>query len=95
VTINGRDIIAKFKRDHARSRKSLDAWVVTVAAATWSNAEEMKKTFNSVDVVGSQVIFDIGGNNYRMFAVVEYGPGVVEVKEILTHAEYDKKNKKK
>ena len=94
MTINGRDIIDAFKRKHARSRKSLDSWVKTVEGTTWANAEEMKKTFNTVAPVGAEVVFDIGGNKFRMFAVVEYVAGVVEVKEILTHAEYDKRNKK-
>jgi mRNA interferase HigB len=82
VILNGRDLIDAFKKKHARSRKSLDSWVRTAVAAT----------FSSVDPAGAAVVFDIAGNNYRLVAKVNYVVGVIEVTHVMTHAEYDEMN---
>lgn len=37
------------------------------------------------------VIFNIGGNKYRLTARVNFKAGVVRVEEVLTHGEYDRK----
>lgn len=42
-------------------------WYTTASKASWSNFCELKKTFNSADIVaGNKVIFDVGGNKYRI-----------------------------
>ena len=47
--------------------------------------------FGSADfVAGNRVIFDIGGNRYRLVVHVSYTFQRVLVKFIGTHAEYDK-----
>lgn len=91
MLIIGRNIIAKFKSKHARSRKSLDDWVSKCQVVKWRNFSDMKKTFNSIDKNGNDFIFDIAGNNYRLIAVVQISEGVIKVNEILTHDEYTKK----
>ena len=52
----------------------------------------MKKTFRTANVVGSQTIFNIGGNNYRLVARVSYALQTVLVQHVLTHAKYDKED---
>jgi mRNA interferase HigB len=36
------------------------------------------------------VIFNIGGNKYRLVAHFRYDIGIVYIKHVVTHAEYDK-----
>lgn len=44
----------------------------------------------NVDFVGdNRVIFDIGGNKYRLIVHVAYAYGRVLVKFVGTHADYD------
>lgn len=45
---------------------------------------------NTADFVGDLVVFDIGGNKYRLIAFVHYRQRAVYIKHILTHREYDK-----
>jgi mRNA interferase HigB len=80
-------------------RAALDHWLVTAEAATWSNLQDVRKTFASADGVivntdgGIQVIatvFNIKGNQYRLITVVNYRAASVLVREILTHAEHSK-----
>src|SRR6202035_1145315 len=62
------------------------------AKAHWANPAEIKRQFGgTVDFVGdNRVIFDLGGNKYRLIAHVSYTFGRVLVKFIGTHAEYDR-----
>lgn len=56
----------------------------------FAHFSQLKATFASVDKVGERYIFNIGGNKYRLVAVIAFQPGLVWVKAVLTHSEYDK-----
>ena len=56
------------------------------------NWAALKRIFNSVDKVGSHTVFNIGGNKYRVIAIVRFEAQVLYVRGVLTHAEYDKGN---
>ena len=66
------------------------AWIKVVRAATWANPPSVKRTFNTADILrDGQVVFDIGGNKYRLVAWVNYHAGVVYVRFIGTLRAYD------
>ena len=44
----------------------------------------------SADKVGQWIVFNIGGNKYRLIAVIHFNRGKVYIRHILTHQEYDK-----
>jgi mRNA interferase HigB len=48
----------------------------------------MKMTFNTVDYVDGKTIFDVGGNNFRLIAWIDFAKEIVQVADVLTHAEY-------
>ncbi len=49
--------------------------------------------FRSADIIGnSRVVFDIGGNKYRLVAAVHYRGKRMYVRFIGTHKEYDEIN---
>lgn len=91
MVILGRSIITEFKKKHARSRKSLDMWINKCESAKWSSFSDIKKTFNSVDINGDELIFNIAGNNYRLIAVIEYVEELLIVRKVYTHDEYLRK----
>jgi mRNA interferase HigB len=78
---------------HATARAPLSDWVIRIRAARVSNFHELKRLFGSADIAFGWTIFDIGGNNYRLIADVDYRMGRVYIKAFLTHAEYDTWNK--
>jgi mRNA interferase HigB len=82
--------IKKFCRKHANARKSLNAWYRATSMAIWRNLDDVKKTFAATDIFKCCTIFNIGGNNYRLIAIINYKAQIVYIREILTHAEYDK-----
>jgi mRNA interferase HigB len=72
------------------AEQPLRAWVHIVKAADWSKPTDVKKMFNSADLlVDGRVIFDIGGNKYRLVAAVHYRGKRVYVRFIGTHKEYN------
>src|ERR1035437_7370435 len=75
---------------HPDVEKSLTAWAMIVERASWSNFVELRATFPSADQVGRLTVFNIGGNKYRLTALVDFEFRKVFVRRIMTHAEYDK-----
>lgn len=90
MEVRGVGVIAKFQRKHPNARKPLGEWLSKVRSAHWSDLGDIKKTFNSVDYVAPVYIFDVGGNNFRVVAVVTFIGKTVIVERVMTHAEYDK-----
>jgi mRNA interferase HigB len=90
MRILGENTLQVFKRKHSTARKPLDKWEIVVSKGAWKSFSELKKTFNSADYIEGKTVFDVGGNKYRVIAVVQYAVGLVIVSHVLTHEEYDK-----
>ena len=91
MTIAGRQLIEKFIRKHANSKASLSAWLDEAEEAEWETPQDIKDRYRSADFLsGNLVIFDIGGNNYRLMVLVRYRNGMLLIQKIGTHAEYSK-----
>ncbi|TFF40608.1 type II toxin-antitoxin system HigB family toxin [Mucilaginibacter psychrotolerans] len=87
--------LENFAAQHPRSRTSLEDWLEKLKFADWEEPGDIKYTFNTADILGkssSRIVFDIGGNNYRMICKFIFGAKQVHlfVCWIGTHAEYDK-----
>lgn len=62
-----------------------------VRAADWSKPTDVKAMFRSADILpNDRVVFNIGGNKYRLIVAVHYRARRVFIRFIGTHAEYDK-----
>lgn len=68
--------LEEFAQQHPRSKTSLEDWVEKLKFADWEQPGDMKETFNTADLLGkssNRVIFDIGGNNFRMICKYVFG----------------------
>lgn len=73
------------------AEQPLRAWVSVVRAAEWKDPPAVKEMFGSADILrDGRAVFDIGGNKYRLVAWVNYQYGVVYVRFIGTHRDYDR-----
>ena len=73
------------------AEQPLRAWVSVVKAADWSRPIDLKEVFRSADILpNDRVVFNIGGNKYRLVVAVHYRAKRVFVRFIGTHAEYDR-----
>lgn len=87
----GKNIIDSFKKKHPTSRKALDRWVKLIEGTSFKTPQSIKELFGSnVDFVGSQTVFDVGGNKVRAITKIEFSVKIVLVTHVLTHKEYDK-----
>ena len=77
---------------HPAAERPLRAWYAVARKARWVRPADLKAAFGAnVDFVGdSRVVFDIGGNKFRLVARVSYTFKQVQVKFVGTHLEYDR-----
>ena len=61
--------------------------------ATWHSIIDARRTFQTADTIkGTNLTcFNIGGNNFRLLAVISYDLQIVSIHELLTHTEYSEK----
>jgi len=91
MKIVGRNIIDDFSQKHVDAKKALDAWHNEARHAQWKVPDDVLNRFPRGSVVGDdRFVFRIKGNHFRMVVVVKYTIGLVRIKFIGTHAEYDK-----
>jgi len=82
--------VMMFAKEHAASRQSLTRFLAIVKSAAWASVVEVKKTFPSADYAPATgvLIFNIGGNKYRLIANVDFDDRIMVIKSIMTHDEY-------
>jgi mRNA interferase HigB len=85
--------LREFREQHADAEQPLKAWYDEARKAQWLQPPDIKVLYRSVSfVANSRVVFNIGGNMYRLVAAVDYRRQALFIKFIGTHAEYDKVN---
>ncbi len=84
--------LRQFWQRYPQAQGPIRVWFTVVSKARWQGPNEIKRQFGTnVDFVAdNRVIFDLGGNKYRLVAHVSYRFGRVLVKFIGTHSEYDR-----
>jgi mRNA interferase HigB len=69
---------------------ALDAWFHEVTRARWRNAAEVKRLYATASIVSSErIVFNVKGNAYRLVAAVDFEKGIVWIKWLGTHRDYD------
>ena len=91
MRIINKEAIVEFYKKNASSKNPLQSWVKKTEFAKWKNPSEIQQTFANVSILkNKRVVFNIGGNNYRLIAVAELTEGNVHIRWIGTHAEYNR-----
>lgn len=72
---------------------ALKTWFAETEAATWSNPAEIKAQYRSASFLkDNRVVFNISGNKYRLVTKISYKNGIVLIRFVGTHKEYDAVN---
>jgi len=79
-----------FWEKYPDSETALRAWLRAMHDTEFKNLAELRSAFRSADNVGELIVFNIGGNKYRLIASVHFNRGKVYLRHILTHEEYDR-----
>lgn len=82
--------LREFWGKHPAAREPLSAWVAIVSHAKWKQPADVKAQYHNASILKNRrVVFNIKGNDYRLIVAIAYELGVVYVKFIGTHAQYD------
>ena len=82
--------LRSFWSKHREAEQPLRAWHDEAIRAEWKQPAEIKAQYRSASVLKNRrVVFNIKGNDYRLVVAVAYRVGVVYVKFVGTHVEYD------
>jgi mRNA interferase HigB len=89
-----KETIESFVRGNARSKPSFQDWLTKVRYADWEKPTDIQSTFGTADLLGkssNRVVFNVGGNNYRMICKYAFGDSQVHlfICWIGIHSEYD------
>lgn len=75
---------------YADSKGALESWYDEAIQASWATPQDIKAQYRNASICGNhRVVFNIGGNKYRLVVEMQYRSGIAWVKFVGTHAMYD------
>ncbi len=95
MRVISRRILREFWARHPDAEGPLRQWFAVASAAEWVSLADVRTTYRHADAVvtasGERLtVFNVGGNKYRLVVRIRYDYRLVNVRRILTHAEYDR-----
>ena len=83
-------------KGNADAKGPCEAWFSEAKKADWTKPQDIKDRYATASFLGDErVVFNIGGNKYRLVVVVLYDAKQVLIRFIGTHANYDRINAEK
>lgn len=80
-----------FWERHPDAEPALQAWYHDVKQAAWRTPADIKSVYRSASLVGNnRVVFNVKGNEYRLVVAVQYQLGIVYIRFVGTHQDYDR-----
>jgi len=84
-------VIRDFVAEHPDADESLNNWYRFTEESDWSNFNEMRNMYGSVDSVGNNLyVFNIRGGNYRLIERIIFRVRTIFIRFVGTHKQYDK-----
>lgn len=78
---------------HEDSEQQLKSWYNETEKTFWKSPNDIKIEYPSASFLqDNRVVFNIKGNKYRLIVRLNYQFGLVWIRFIGTHSEYDKIN---
>jgi mRNA interferase HigB len=91
VRVISKRILRDFWEKHADTEQQLKSWYNEAEHAEWKSPSDIKKDYPSASIlVDNRMVFNIKGNNYRLIVKINYKYGIVWIRFVGTHSEYDK-----
>lgn len=82
-------MLREFWIKHPAAERPLRHWHTLTEQTRFNDFSHLREAFGSADYVSPFTIFNVGGNSFRVIALVRYGDGKVFVRWVMTHREYD------
>ncbi|MCQ2396087.1 MAG: type II toxin-antitoxin system HigB family toxin [Lentisphaeria bacterium] len=88
-----RKTLQEFWEKYPLSEQPLTAWYNEAIHSTWNTPNDIKEKYGSADILpDNRIVFNIGGNKYRLIVKIAYKIQQVYIRFVGTHSEYDKIN---
>lgn len=83
--------LREFWEGHPDARQPLQAWHEDVRCALWQSPVDIKSVYRNASIIANnRVVFNIKGNDYRLIVAVNYRFGIVYIRFVGTHSDYDR-----
>ncbi len=90
MRVISRKALREFSARHRAAKGPLDDWFNEVTRADWASHHDVKAQYTNASIVSDCVVFNVGGNKYRLVTWISYKAHLVLVKGVFTHREYDR-----
>jgi mRNA interferase HigB len=91
MVIISKSAINQFAATHASAADALNTWYQLSKLADWKDFNALKQDMPSADMIANdRYIFNIKGNHYRLLALIHFATRTIYIRQIMTHAEYNK-----
>jgi mRNA interferase HigB len=72
------------------AKRPLEAWHAEARNAEWSSPADVKANYATASILkDGRVVFNIGGNKYRLVVWINYDFYTIYIRFVGTHKEYD------
>jgi len=86
-----RKTLKEFWERHPDAEQPLQAWYADLKASRWESPSDIKRVYRNASFVGNnRVVFNIKGNTYHVVVAIQYQFGIVCIRFVGTHEEYDR-----
>jgi mRNA interferase HigB len=91
MRIISRRTLKDFWQNHADAETPLRAWFQEAKSVRWRSSQDIKSSYAFADALpGNRVVFNLKGNAYRLIVKIHYNTGIVFIRFVGTHAEYNR-----
>jgi mRNA interferase HigB len=78
-------------KDQPAVKAALDAWFAEARRARWRSTADVRGSYATATIVTAErVVFNVKGNAYRLVVAIDFEKGIVWIKWIGTHKDYDR-----
>lgn len=82
--------LRQFWEKHPDAEVPLRAWYAAASRAQWRTPADIKEAYRNASFLPKdRVVFNIKGNDYRLVVAVRYEKGIIFIRFIGTHRDYD------
>jgi len=92
MRVTARSTLIKFyeQSGYRDAKGPLEAWYAEAKHAEWKTPADVKAKYGNASILAdNRVVFNTGGNKYRLVVKIHYNTGIVYIRFVGTHADYD------
>jgi mRNA interferase HigB len=83
--------LIQFYEAEPLAKEPLLRWYSTALSSNWADLHSIKESYSSVDSIGNdRFVFNVGGNKYRIVAMIHFSKRTLYLRFVGTHKQYDK-----